>query len=90
MARATFQSQDQAYQEHMKHQLNTPFYFYAAYKPIKDLSIGIAVNTPYGLSMAWPDNWQGRYLIQSVKFTAITFQPTIAYKIKDIIGIGLV
>jgi long-chain fatty acid transport protein len=89
MARATFQSQDQAYQEHMKHQLNTPFYFYAAYKPIKDLSIGVAVNTPYGLSMAWPDNWQGRYLIQSVKFTAITIQPTIAYKIKNIVGIGV-
>ena len=89
MGRATFQSQDQAYQEHMKHQLNTPFYFYAAYKPIKDLSIGIAVNTPYGLSMAWPDNWQGRYLIQSVKFTAITIQPTVAYKIKNIVGIGV-
>jgi len=89
MGRATFQSQDEAYQEHMKHQLNTPFYFYAAYKPIKDLSIGLAINTPYGLSMAWPDDWQGRYLIQSVKFTAITFQPTIAYKIKNIVGIGV-
>jgi len=89
MARATFQSQDQAYQEHMKHQLNTPFYFYLAYKPIKDLSIGLAVNTPYGLSMSWPDNWQGRYLIQSVQFQAITFQPTVSYKFKDIVGIGV-
>jgi len=89
MGRATFQAQDQAYQEHIKHQLNTPFYFYAAYKPIKDLSIGLAVNTPYGLSMAWPDNWQGRYLIQSVKFTAITIQPTVAFKIKNIVGIGV-
>jgi len=88
MGRATFQSQDQAYQEHIKHQLNTPFIFYAAYKPIKDLSIGIAVNTPYGLSMSWPDTWQGRYLIQSVQFKSITIQPTIAYKFKNIIGIG--
>jgi long-chain fatty acid transport protein len=88
MARATYQSQDQVYQEHMKHMMNYPFYFYAAYKPIKDLSIGIAVNTPFGLSMAWPDNWQGRYLIQNVQFNAITIQPTIAYKFKNIIGIG--
>jgi long-chain fatty acid transport protein len=38
--------------------------------------------------MAWPDNWQGRYLIQNVQFNAITIQPTIAYKFKNIIGIG--
>jgi long-chain fatty acid transport protein len=88
MARATFQAQDQAYQEHINHELNTPFYFYAAYKPIKNLSIGLAVNTPYGLNISWPDSWQGRYLIQSAKFKAITFQPTISYKFNDIVGIG--
>jgi len=88
MARTTFQAKDQTYQEEIKHQLNYPFYFYAAYKPIKDLSIGIAVNTPYGLSIAWPDNWQGRYIIQNISFKAITIQPTVSYKIKDIIGIG--
>jgi long-chain fatty acid transport protein len=88
MSRATYQSQDEAYQENIKHELNTPFYFYAAYKPIKDLSVGIAVNTPYGLNLAWPDNWEGRYLVQSVKFKAITIQPTIAYKFNDVIGIG--
>ena len=87
-SRATFQATDVDYQVNMEHKLNTPFYFYAAYKPIKDLSIGLAVNTPYGLSMAWPDNWKGRYLIQNVSFKAITFQPTVSYKIKDIIGIG--
>ncbi|MCX6247898.1 MAG: outer membrane protein transport protein [Bacteroidetes bacterium] len=88
MARATYQSQDQVYQEHMNHDMNYPFYFYFAYKPIKDLSIGLAVNTPYGLSMSWPDTWQGRYLIQSVKFSAVTIQPTVSYKFKDIVGIG--
>jgi len=88
MGRTTFQGADEVYQEHIKHQLNTPFTFYAAYKPIKDLSVGIAVNTPYGLSMAWPDNWEGRYQIQSVTFKAITIQPTISYKFGNIVGIG--
>ncbi len=88
MGRATFQYEGEDYQEHIKHQLNTPFTFYAAYKPIKDLSVGIAVNTPYGLSMSWPDNWEGRYVIQSVQFQSITIQPTIAYKFKNIVGIG--
>jgi long-chain fatty acid transport protein len=88
MSRATFQAKNEAYQEHMDHKMNYPFYLYAAYKPMKDLSVGIAVNTPYGLSMSWPDNWAGKYQIQNVNFQAITIQPTVSYKIKDIIGIG--
>lgn len=88
MSYATFQANNDAYQEHIKSVVNYPFYLYAAYKPIKDLSVGVAVNTPYGLSMSWPDEWKGRYLIQNVTFNAITIQPTVSYKIKDIIGIG--
>jgi long-chain fatty acid transport protein len=88
MSRATYSSLTEDYQENIKHELNTPFYFYAAYKPMKDLSVGVAVNTPYGLNLTWPDNWEGRYLVQSVKFKAITIQPTVSYKFKDIIGIG--
>jgi len=88
MSRTTFQANDEAYQAEIKNKLNYPFYFYAAYKPIKDLSVGIAVNTPYGLSLAWPDNWKGRYIIQNISFQAITIQPTISYKIKNIVGIG--
>lgn len=88
MARTTFQAKDEAYQEQIKNEMNYPFYFYAAYKPIKDLSIGVAVNTPYGLSISWPDTWKGRFVIQKINFKAITIQPTISYKIKDIVGIG--
>jgi len=88
MARTTFQAKDEIYQEEIKHQLNYPLYFYVSYKPIKDLCIGVAVNTPYGLSIAWPDNWKGRYVIQNISFKAFTIQPTISYKIKNIIGIG--
>jgi long-chain fatty acid transport protein len=88
MGRTTFQSKDEDYQAEIKNQLNYPLYFYAAYKPIKDLCIGIAVNTPYGLSVAWPDNWQGRYIIQNISFKAFTFQPTVSYKFGNIVGIG--
>lgn len=89
MARVTFQGKDENYQTHLQHKLNTPFYFYAAYKATDNLSLGLAVNTPYGNGLAWEDNWQGRYLIQNLKFQAITVQPTISYKFKDIIGIGV-
>jgi long-chain fatty acid transport protein len=87
-ARTTFQAKNVVYQDHMEHELNTPFYFYGAYKILDDLSIGLAVNTPYGLSMSWPSDWKGRFLIQNASFKAITFQPTLSWKIKDIIGFG--
>jgi long-chain fatty acid transport protein len=88
MGRATFQGKDENYQAHIEHELNTPFYFYAAYKATNDFSIGVAVNTPYGNHLSWGDTWQGRFLIQNLSFQAITVQPTISYKFKNIIGIG--
>ena len=92
-ARGTFQAKDMNYQATLKHELNTPFYFYAAFKPTKNLSVGIAVNAPYGNRLAWKDdageNWMGRYLIKDISFKAITYQPTVSYKFKDIVGIGV-
>ncbi len=89
MARTTFQATDVNYQTHLKSQINTPLYFYAAFKPTKDLSVGLAINTPYGNSLAWEDNWKGRFLIQNLSFKAFTFQPTVSYKFGDILGIGV-
>jgi long-chain fatty acid transport protein len=92
-ARGTFQAKDVNYQATLKHELNTPFYFYAAFKPTKNLSIGIAVNAPYGNRLTWKDDvgedWKGRFLIKDISFKAITYQPTISYKIKDVIGFGV-
>lgn len=89
MARTTFQATDVNYQTHLKHQINTPLYFYAAFKPTKNLSVGIAVNTPYGNGLGWDDNWKGRFLIQNLSFKAFTFQPTVSYKFGNILGIGV-
>jgi long-chain fatty acid transport protein len=89
MARTTFQPSNVTEQAHLEHQINTPLYFYAAFKPTANLSVGLAINTPYGNSLSWGDSWQGRYLIQNLAFKAFTFQPTVSYKFKDIIGIGV-
>jgi len=53
MARVTFQGKDVNYQTHLEHEINTPFYFYASYKATDKLSIGFAVNTPYGNRLSW-------------------------------------
>jgi long-chain fatty acid transport protein len=89
MARCTFQPLNVMEQAHLEQQMNTPLYFYAAFKPTTNLSIGIAINTPYGNSLSWGEKWQGRYLIQDLSFKAFTFQPTVSYKIKNVVGIGV-
>lgn len=89
MARTTFQPSNVAEQFNLEHKINTPFYFYAAFKPTNNLSVGIAVNTPYGNGLAWGDEWKGRYLIQDLKFKAITVQPTVSWKYKNVFGIGV-
>jgi len=88
MAKTTFQPQQVMGQYSIDNIINTPLYFYAAFKPFDDLSIGVAVNTPYGNKLSWGDEWQGRFLIQNLAFKAITIQPTFAYKIKDVVSFG--
>ncbi len=68
--------------------LGTPFYFYGAGKINERLSVGLAINTPYGNSLEWEKDWAGRYLIESIKLKAIFFQPSVSYKINDKLGIG--
>ncbi len=88
MANAVFQKEATNYQARTDNPLGTPFYVYGAGKITDKLSIGLGVYTPFGSSAKWDDDWAGRYLIQSISLQAIYFQPTIGYKINDIISIG--
>jgi long-chain fatty acid transport protein len=92
MSRSTFQATNMLYQTNNDFIVNTPFYLYAAFKPYDQLSIGLAVNTPFGNKLSWPNEWVGKYLIQNLKFKAITVQPSFAYKFNNIVsaGIGMV
>lgn len=89
MARTTFQPKDVMAQYKTESIINTPLYLYFGFKLFDDLSIGFAVNTPYGNKLSWGDTWQGRFLIQNLAFKAITIQPSFSYKIKDIFSFGM-
>lgn len=89
MARTTFQPDGMVDQYNLKHRVNYPLYLSAAVKPLKNLSVGVTVNTPYGNGLGWDDNWQGKYLIQNLSFRAFTIQPTVSFKLLNMIGIGV-
>ncbi|TRX70421.1 OmpP1/FadL family transporter [Carboxylicivirga sp. M1479] len=86
----TFQKQaPSTYEAKSDNPMGTPFYFYGATKLNDKLALGLAVTTPYGNSLKWGDDWDGKYLIQDISLRAIFIQPTLAYKINDKLGLGL-
>ena len=68
----------------------TPFnvYFGGSLRSHDRLGVGIGVYTPFGNGMTWENNWPGRYLVQSIAMQTIFFQPTISYRISDVVSVG--
>lgn len=69
--------------------LSTPLYIYFNYKPTKDLAIGVGLNTPYGSSMNWGNDWVGAHLVQEINLQSFSLQPTISYKFWDKLSVGV-
>jgi long-chain fatty acid transport protein len=88
LANALFQKDGSNYQARTENPTGTPFYFYGAGMITDKLSVGLGVYTPFGSSAKWDDAWAGRYLVQNISLQAIYIQPTIGYKINDIISLG--
>ena len=88
LSNITFQKSATNYQAKTDNPLGTPFYFYGATKITDKLAVGVGVYTPFGSSAKWDNNWAGRFLIQNISLSAIFIQPTISYKINDMISIG--
>ena len=70
--------------------VGTPFSFYAMFqlKPAGKLKMGLSVNTPFGSTVQYEDNWIGRFALTRLELKAIFIQPTFAYRIADQFGIG--
>lgn len=62
------------------------FYGVASLGP--DWRIGLAVNVPFGMSTDYDAGWVGRYQAMESHLQAMTFQPTIAYRLTDRLSVG--
>lgn len=69
--------------------MGTPFHVYGAFgaegSPLK---FGLGVYTPYGSQVVWGKDWRGAQLLDEITLQAIYVQPTISYKINDMISVG--
>lgn len=68
--------------------MSTPIFGYIGYKPCNNLAVGVSVTNPAGNSLVWGDNWVGATMLQEVSLKAFSIQPTVSYKIGDIVSIG--
>ncbi len=70
--------------------VGTPFYVYGNYKPKEDskIAFGLSINTPFGSTIAYEEDWAGAPVLQKMSLKAFFFQPTVSYKLNDKIGIG--
>ncbi len=78
------------YSARTQSQVFTPFNVYVGgrLKEEGKLALGLGIYTPFGNGIQWSDNWEGRYVVQSARLQTIFFQPTLSYKISDVISIG--
>ena len=77
-----------SYSHQTDNPLSTPIFGHIGYKPCKNLAIGVSVTNPAGNSLVWGDNWKGSTMIQKVSLKAFNIQPTISYKIGDVVSLG--
>jgi long-chain fatty acid transport protein len=83
-----FALENSVYQATTDNPMGTPFFVYGAGKIGEKLGVGIGVYTPYGSSAKWGDDWAGAHLIQDISMKVIFIQPTVSYKINDLISLG--
>ena len=76
--------------------VGTPFgtYYTMPFSQKKDafwsqFSFGLAINTPFGSSIAYPDEWIGRFLAQKVSLTTLLIQPSLSINVQDKLGVGV-
>lgn len=54
----------------------------------KKWAAGIGVYTPFGNSLHWDNDWTGRYIIQDISLESVFIQPTVSYRVNDVLSIG--
>ena len=53
-----------------------------------NLSFGLALNVPFGLKTEYDPAWRGRFLAIKSEIKTVNVNPSIAYKVSDMVSIG--
>ncbi|AZQ63594.1 long-chain fatty acid transporter permease [Flammeovirga pectinis] len=70
--------------------MGTPFQAYGVYRPSAESpwAFGLGVFTPFGSTVTYDNEWTGKYSLQEISLQSIYIQPTVSYRINDMISVG--
>ncbi len=65
-----------------------PIQLYYSIRFLKKFAFGFGLNNQFGSTSSYPDEWEGRFIIQKLSLRTFMYQPTLAYKINKYVSIG--
>ncbi len=66
--------------------VGTPFYLYMTYQADDNISLGLAIYTPFGSSAVWQDGWAGSQIVREISMEVFYVQPSLVYKFSDMLS----
>jgi len=87
MSHVKFQNERYNWAYETDNPIGTPFYLYAAYKASENISIGLAIYTPFGSSTVW-NEWAGSDIVNDISMKVFYIQPSLAYKFSEVLSIS--
>lgn len=61
---------------------------YASWQVNPNIWLGLSVNSPFGLSVGFPDPWAGRDYAGNTTLRTFNVTPTLAYRVNDWMSVG--
>ncbi len=90
ISKGTFTDANSNVVSHSDNPLVTPFSASAAFGSKNGKwKYGLSVYTPFGSTMRWEPESVGRFETKEISLVAVSFQPTVSYKVTDKLGLGL-
>ena len=77
----TYQNTSTLQQTETDNPLGTPIYAAIAYKMMDNVSVGFSFSTPFGSTIEWPSDWEGKEIVQKLELKSYFFQPMISVKL---------
>ncbi|MEY8758400.1 OmpP1/FadL family transporter [Chryseobacterium tongliaoense] len=86
--KVTFQNLNTLQSTETDNPLGTPIYAAVTYKALENLSVGFSFSTPFGSTIQWPNDWEGREMVQKLELKSFYFQPMVSVKLAPWLAFG--
>jgi long-chain fatty acid transport protein len=86
--KVTFQNMNTLQSTATDNPIGTPLYAAIAYRPIENLSVGFSFSTPFGSTIEYPSDWEGKEMVQKLELKSFYFQPMVSVKLAPWVSFG--